>query len=156
MKTDEVETKWNSLHGETEKSFFGSGKSLALNECWKFCLCGSSSYVNLSKLDPWKKQHPGFEPRAKNKYKEGESSDGEPECEAVGVVEELTLMLKASDIRRRAVGLRTTAQVLPVLVCWEAHFPILLWPDRPASCLCQCRLWSVMPWATPSHFPACQ
>ena len=30
MKTDEAETKRNSLHGETEKSFFWNGKSLAL------------------------------------------------------------------------------------------------------------------------------
>ena len=30
MKTDEVETKQNSLHGEMEKSFFWNGKSLAL------------------------------------------------------------------------------------------------------------------------------
>ena len=34
MKTDEAETKRNSLHGETEKSFFWNGKSLALTvEC---------------------------------------------------------------------------------------------------------------------------
>ena len=31
MKTDEVEMKWNSLHGEMEKSFFWNGKSLALD-----------------------------------------------------------------------------------------------------------------------------
>ena len=31
MKTDEAETKRNSLHGETEKSFFWNGKSLALH-----------------------------------------------------------------------------------------------------------------------------
>ena len=30
MKTDEAEIKQNSLHGETEKSFFWNGKSLAL------------------------------------------------------------------------------------------------------------------------------
>ena len=30
MKTDEVETKQSSLHGEMEKSFFWNGKSLAL------------------------------------------------------------------------------------------------------------------------------
>ena len=29
MKTDEAETKRNSLHGETEKSFLWNGKSLA-------------------------------------------------------------------------------------------------------------------------------
>ena len=45
MKTDEVETTWNSLRGETEKSFFWSGKSLALNmheqfvkQAWMFMM----------------------------------------------------------------------------------------------------------------------
>ena len=36
MKTDEAETKRNSLHGETEKSFFWNGKSLALETPPKF------------------------------------------------------------------------------------------------------------------------
>ena len=40
MKTDEAETKRNSLHGETEKSFFLNGKSLAL-----LTLCAVAHYV---------------------------------------------------------------------------------------------------------------
>ena len=47
MKTDEVEMKWNSLHGEMEKSFFGNGKSLALGLSYTF--------VSLTLFPAWKR-----------------------------------------------------------------------------------------------------
>ena len=47
MKTDEAETKRNSLHGETEKSFFWNGKSLALQHNDALCPLAKVALPNL-------------------------------------------------------------------------------------------------------------